>query len=81
MSPLKVVLGARCIRTQGRYHGDPRVPEGEGQHHVRGERGDHGDHHPNHIPPRLIHHEAQKWRRRGRDDVHDTGEDREGYEG
>lgn len=47
------------------YHGDPWVPEGEGQHHVSGERGDHGYHHPDHIPPCLVDHKAQDWRRRG----------------
>jgi len=75
---MKLVLECPEEGCMGHYHGDPRVPEGEGQHHVSSERGDHGDHDPKHIPPRPINHEAQKGRRRGGDDVHNTGEDREG---
>lgn len=59
-----------------RYHGDPRVPESESQHHVSGECGHHGYHHPDHIPPRLIHHKAQERRCRGGDDVDNAGKER-----
>lgn len=57
------------------YHGDPRVPESECQHHVSGERGDHGYHHPDHIPSRLIDHKAQERRCRGGDDVDNAGKE------
>lgn len=59
------------------YHGNPGVPEGEGEHHVRGESGDDGKAHPHDVPARLVHDEAQDGRGRSRDDVHNASSQEE----
>ena len=59
------------------YHGDPGGPEGEGEHHVCGERAHDGKGHPEDVLARPVHNEAQHRGGRSRDDVDNTRRDKE----